>query len=515
MSHALDCEFFGLQPSGHHFSNLLLHALNAVLVFLIAFYGTRREGPSLVLALLFALHPVNVESVAWVAERKNVLSTFFFLLTLGAYGWYARKPHWTRYLAVAILFSCGLLSKPMVVTLPLVLLLLDYWPLERIGQKTSFQKLLIEKLPLIALSAVSSVITVRVQQAGGALRSAAQFPFAVRLENALLAYALYIWKAFWPLHLAPLYPHRGASVSPWQIAAATLLLAAITGLSLKLRTQKYLLLGWLWFLGTTVPVIGVVQVGDQAMADRYAYIPLIGLFLMFTWAIADFRQSRRISRTVSATIAVGVLAAFAVATNHQIGYWSSSVDLWSHTLAVTTNNSLAHRNLGWALLALNQPAEALPQFRAAAEITPSDATNHINLGLCLGENHLLAEAIEQYKRAISLTSDAGMLASIYTNLGSVYAETGDYPEAHESYERALQLNSSLFNAYLNRGHLFEREGKLEDAVADYQRSIKIRPTANGYLELARALKRLNRVAEAQASYQQALKLASDPDAIQK
>ena len=291
LSHALDWQLFHQNPTGHHFTSLLIHAANAVLLFLFLTYATGRVGPSWFVAAIFALHPINVESVAWVAERKNVLSTFFFLAALIAYCWYARKPDWRRYTAFAGLFVLGLMSKPMVITLPFVLLLLDYWPLGRIQgspspsdvPQTSLSRLLVEKLPLLALSVASAVITMKAQQAGGAVRSTAQFSLAVRLENAVVAYATYLWKMIWPAHLVPLYPHPGDSLALWQIVISALVLLAVTGVVLRFRSKRYLLTGWLWFLGTLVPVIGLVQVGDQAMADRYAYIPLIGIFVMIVW----------------------------------------------------------------------------------------------------------------------------------------------------------------------------------------------------------------------------------------
>jgi len=551
MSHALDCEVFGLQPYGHHLISVVLHALNAMLLFLLIFYATKREGPSLMLALLFAVHPINVESVAWVAERKNVLSTLFFLLTLGAYGWYARKPNLSRYLSVVIFFACGLMSKPMLVTLPFVLLLLDYWPLERIERNRAFSKLLIEKLPLFALSAIISVITFKAQQAGHALHAAMQFPFAVRLEDAIVAYVRYVGKALWPSHLAAFYPHPGVSVSLWTVAASSLVLAIITGLTVVFRSRKYLLMGWLWFLGTLVPVIGLVQVGDQGMADRYAYVPLIGVFLMFTWAAADFFQSQRTSQTVSAALSFGMLLALLLTTNRQIGYWSSDTKLWAHTLAVTTRNAFAHRHVGMALMLSDDTDDALWHFREAVAISPADPMNYVDLGLCLQKSHQFDAAVEQYKRAISVTANAEELAVAYTNLGSVYEQAGNYPvaveqykkaidltgdqeqlatdytnlgsaydqggkypEAYESYNHALQLNPKLFNAYFDRGLVLEREGKIEEAVTDYQHSIELRPTARGYLELSRALQRLNRISEAQTSYEKARELASDPNQIQ-
>jgi tetratricopeptide (TPR) repeat protein len=508
ISHALDVEFYGLQPAGHHFTSVALHGLNAVMLFLLAFYGTRRTGPSLVLALLFAVHPIQVESVAWIAERKNVLSTFFFLLTLGAYGWYARNPHWGRYALVVIFLACGLMSKPMLVTVPFVLLLLDWWPLERIGQ-VGFSRLLLEKTPLLALAVVSAVITFRVQEAGHALRSG--FPLVVRLENAVVAYGEYLWKLLWPARLAVFYPHPGAAVGVWKVVAASVVLAGITILVLVFRQQKYLLAGWLWFLGMLVPVIGVVQVGDQAMADRYAYVPFMGLFLMVTWASANLLQSQNVSWKIGAALACGVLLALALITHRQIQCWSSDEELWSHALEVTENNSLAHRKLGWDLMDSGKSAEALPHLREAAAIAPIDPTNHINLGLCLDANQQRNAAIDEFRKAISLTSDPEQLASAYTDLGVDYDGTDSDAEAHASYDRALQLNPKLFNAYFDRGLLFEKEGRVEDAVTDYQKSVTLQPTVQGYLQLTRALQKLNRMAEAQSYYEKARQLASDSE----
>src|SRR5579871_1784143 len=296
LSHALDISLFGLNPAGHHFVSLLFHCLNAVLVFLLLARATKRFWTSLIVAALFAVHPLNVESIAWAAERKNVLSAFFFLATLGAYGWYTVKPEWKRYLAVAGLFACALASKPMAVTLPFALLLLDYWPLGRTGQSnssngisspySSLTTLILEKIPLFSMSAAASVITVIAQKAAGATRSGPDFSFTIRLENAIVSYATYVWKIFWPAHLAPIYPHPGANLAAWQIGISAILLLALTA-AVFLSRRKYLIVGWLWFLGNLFPTIGLIQVGDQAMADRFVYISEIGLLVLFVWGAAE------------------------------------------------------------------------------------------------------------------------------------------------------------------------------------------------------------------------------------
>lgn len=515
LSHALDYQLFHQNPAGHHFTSLLIHAANAVLLFLFLMYATRRLGPSLFVAALFALHPINVESVAWVAERKNVLCTFFFFATLIAYCWYARQPDWRRYLVFAGLFVLGLMSKPMVITLPFVLLLLDYWPLGRIrggradATAAPLSKLVVEKLPLIALSAASAVITMQAQRAGGAMRSTAQFSLAVRLENAVMAYAMYLWKMIWPSHLSPIYPHPGDSLAGWQVGTSALVLLAVTAVALKFRARRYLLTGWLWFLGTLVPVIGLVQVGDQAMADRYAYIPLVGIFIMIAWRIADLADSKQIGLVVRVIPAACVLLALSFATNRQLGYWSSNYDLWTHAVAVTGRNFIAQDNLGGALLWLGKTDEAYLHFQAAAEINPLDPMSRSNLGAYLQEHGHMAEAIEKYNRVITLTSDPGLLAATYANLGAAYRKLGEDEKARTSYDQALQLNPNQYNVYLGLGELLEKQSRLDDAISNYSKAVELRPTDTGFLLLGRALERTGRRSEALAAYQAALKLSPE------
>jgi Flp pilus assembly protein TadD len=515
LSHALDYRLFQLNPTGHHFTSLLIHASNAVLLFLLLAFATHRVGPSLFVALLFALHPINVESVAWVAERKNVLSTFFFLAAIGAYGWYRRKPDWPRYLAVAGWFALGLMAKPMVITFPFVLLLLDYWPLSRVkvsragavGTTRSRTKLVAEKLPLLVLSAASAFITLHAQQAGGAMRSSAQFSAGVRLENAVVAYAMYLWKMIWPSHLAPIYPHPGDTLPAWKVGLSVLALLAVTGMVLRFRAKRYLLAGWLWFLGTLVPVIGLVQVGDQAMADRYAYIPLIGIFVMIAWGLDDCAESRALGVAARIIPAACVLLALSAATHRQLGYWASNYDLWTRALAVTDKNFIAQDNLGGALLLLGKPDEAYAHFQAASAINPRDPMSRSNLGAYLQEHGRLDEALQEYDRVISLTSDPGLLAATYANRGAAYSRLGADQPARQDYEHALQLNSSQSNAYLGLGQLLEKQSKLAEAINDYSRAVELRPTDRGFLFLGHALESAGRPAEALAAYQQALKIS--------
>jgi len=518
MSHALDCSLFRLNPAGHHFTSILLHAVNMILLFLLLMWATERLGPSLFVAALFAIHPINVESVAWVAERKNVLCTMFFFFTLWAYGWYARKPHWKRYLAVAALFAAGLASKPMVITLPFVLLLLDYWPLARVREASAeasktlptfpWSRLALEKLPLLALSAASAVITMQAQQTGGAVRTTAEVSFGARIATAVWAYAMYLWKMVWPARLAPFYPRPGDSLAAWQVLVASVVLLAITALVWRLRARRYLLVGWLWFLGTLVPVIGLVQVGEAAMADRYAYIPLIGIFVMIAFGAADWAEQKKFGFW-TAVPAVVILIALALTTHRQIGYWQSNYDLWSHTLAVTENNFVAENNLGGALILEDREEEAHPHFEAAARINPKDPMSRGNLGIYFQKHGQMLKAVTQYEAAVELTSDPGLLAQTYANLGSAQRVMGEDEPAHKSFEQSLRCNPNQFNAWLGLGLLAQKQGKLDEAISDLLRSVELQPSAQGYLELGRTLAQTGHIPEALNAYQQALKISPD------
>jgi tetratricopeptide (TPR) repeat protein len=510
MSHALDVSLFRLNPTGHHLTSVLLHVVNVCLLFLLLMSATKRLGPSFFVAILFAVHPINVESVAWVAERKNILCTFLFFLTLWAYGWYGQKPSWKRYLAVFGSFVAALASKPMVITLPFVLLLLDYWPLERVDRtgenKKPWSRLALEKLPLFALSAASAVVTMQAQQTGGAVRSTTEFPFGVRIANAIYAYAVYIWKMIWPSHLAPLYPHPGDSLPVWRVLLAGVILAIITALVWKFRSRRYLLVGWFFFLGMLVPVIGLVQVGEAAMADRYAYIPLIGIFVMIAFAVSDMalQRSRGYLPAIPGAIA---LIALSFATYRQIGYWQSNEELWSHTLAVTSNNFVAEDNLGGALILEGREEEAHAHFEAAARINPRDPMSHSNLGTYYETHNQMREAVKEYEAAVAMTSDPGMLAATYANLGAAYRGLGDNDRAQTNYKQALQYNPNQFNAWLGLGLLAQQQGKDAEAITNLSRSVELHPTARGYLALGKALQQSGRALEALTAYEQATKIA--------
>jgi Flp pilus assembly protein TadD len=516
ISHELDVSMFRLNPAGHHFTSVLLHTLDAILLFLLLVRATGRAGPSLFVAALFAVHPINVESVAWIAERKNVLCAFFFLLTLIAYGWYARKPCWQRYVVVLATFAAALASKPMAVTLPFVLLLWDYWPLGRPRgadsnsatlPSHSWARLVIEKIPLFVLSAASAVITVYAQRAGGAVRSIAQFSFGVRVENAICAYGMYLWKVIWPTRLALVYPHPGASLAAWRVAVVFLVLIAITTAVCRLRERRYLLVGWLWFLGTLVPVIGIVQVGDAAMADRYAYIPLIGIFIMIAFGVADFAAARNIGGVWQVAPSVAVVVFLALLCHRQIGYWESSESVWAHALAITQNNFIAEDNLGGALVMAGNAEQAFPHFEAASRINPQDPMSRMNIGAYLQTHGRLEAAIAQYNGAIELTSDAGLRSQAYANLGGAQRALGEDEAARQSFDEALQMNPSQASAWVGRGLLAQKQGRLDEAIADLSRGVALQPTGAHYLDLGRCLQQARRLPEAAEAYRRALKLS--------
>ena len=378
LSHALDYQLFQLNPAGHHDVNLFLHVVNVWLLFWVLLRATGYAGRSAMVAALFALHPINVETVAWVAERKNLLSMFFFLFALGAYRWYASKPRASRYVVVALMFACGLMAKPQVITLPFVLLLWDYWPLGRMRARSedlpagvapenvlpskSLSWLMWEKLPLLVLAVPSAIVTLIAQHESGAMSGPHWQPVPIRIENAIVAYVRYLGKACWPAQLSVLYPHPGSSLRAWQVLGALLLLLAITALTVAERhRRRYLLMGWLWFLGTLVPMIGLVQVGVQAMADRYAYLPFVGLFIMVCWGVGGLIQQEQVPMPWQAGVSVAVLLALTVVAHRQLGYWSDNVTLWSRVVALESitaqshsDNWVAENNLGHALLNTGQ-----------------------------------------------------------------------------------------------------------------------------------------------------------------
>ena len=534
ISHAVDYQLFALNPAGHHFDSVLIHALNAVLLFLLLTWVTKRVGPSLLVAALFAVHPLNVESVAWLAERKNVLSTLFFFLAVAAYVWYAQKPEWRRYLLMAALFAAGLMAKPMVITLPFALLLLDYWPLERmeldgneIGApatstevpRVAFSKLLLEKIPLLFLSAASAWITLIAQRSGQAVRTFEEIPFGIRIENAVVAYGLYLWKMLWPARLA-LYPLSPVALPAWQWILSALVLISITAFVISLRRKRYLPVGWFWFLGTLVPVLGLVQVGEASMADRYAYIPLIGIFIMLVWSLDDWAEAKKVPTFWQAIPALCVLAALGGVTLRQISYWESQYTLLLHTLAVTDpeRSAYLHDALGTALL------------NPGPSMTRRDLQN-FNTG-----QERLDEARRQFEQVLDLRSrlpqqnqEPYAMALALSNLGQLDGVQNRSEEARRHYEEALnyfrQLAQQNPDAHLpnvaetlmNLGNHERAQNQIEAARQHYEESSSIyrrlaQQDPDKYLPwLARTLYNLgrldrlqNRLDEARQHWQEAL-----------
>jgi tetratricopeptide (TPR) repeat protein len=419
-------------------------------------------------------------------------------------------------LVVSATFAAALASKPMAVTLPFVLLLWDYWPLGRVrgGDSKSamlpaysWAQLVIEKIPLFAFSAASAAITVYAQRAGGAVRSIAQFSFGVRVENAICAYAMYLWKMVWPMRLALVYPHPGDLLAAWRVALSTLVLIGITAAVYRLRGRRYLAVGWLWFLGTLVPVIGLVQVGDAAMADRYAYIPLIGIFIMIAFGMADFAAARNIGVLWQAVPAITVTILLALLCHRQIGYWESSESVWAHALAVTQNNFIAEDNQGGALVMEGNADQAFPHFEAASRINPQDAMSRMNIGAYLQSHSHIDEAITQYKTAIGLTSDVGLRAQAYANLGGAQRALGEDEAARESFDEALLLNPNQASAWVGKGLLARKQGRLDEAIDDFSRGVAVQPTGEHYFDLGRSLQQAGRLPEAAGAYRRALKLS--------
>jgi len=477
MSHMLDCQLFGLDPAGHHLTNLVLHTANVVLLFLVLASLTGGVWRSALVAALFALHPLNVESVAWVAERKNLLCTFFWILTLGAYGWYTRRPGPARYLAVAAGTVLALLSKPMAVTLPFVLLLLDFWPLARMS-RAAFGRLLVEKLPLILLAALASAVTFQAHLQGGSLVAVEVIPPGARLANAVVSYVAYIGKLVWPVRLGVFYPHRESSLpTAHVIAAAAALLVATVAILRGARRAPYLAVGWLWYLGTLLPVIGIVQVGTQAMADRYAYVPAIGLFLALAWGAAAL-ASREIAARALGVVAVAALAALAVRTGRQIPVWRDSLTLFASTVAAVPDSWVGHYNLGNALAGEGRVAEAEAEFRETVRLRPWFARAHNNLGDALDALGRHEEAAAAYTQAIRINPD---LAEAHNNLGSALAAMGRLEEGLAAFRQAVQVRPEFAEAHLNIGIVLRRLGRLAESAEALARAVVLRPD----LDLAR------------------------------
>lgn len=523
LSHMLDCQLYGLRPWGHHLTNLLLHALNTVLVFLLFWRLTGARWRSAGVAALFAWHPLHVESVAWVAERKDVLSTCFGLFALIFYARFAQRPEAGSsgsvagdrrslfplpssicYLLSLSCFALGLMSKPMLVTWPFLFLLLDYWPLQRF-QSTRWQPLVIEKIPFFALAAVASVVTLMVQQR--AMVSLATMPLGLRCENALISYCRYLFKMFWPVELAVFYPTPAHWPLGWVLLAGIFLGGLTVFFWRKRRRHPFLLVGWLWFVGTLVPVIGLVQVGGQAMADRYAYVPSVGLLLLLIWGGHELARRWR-TQVIGLSLAVSTaLILCAATTRQQLTYWQNGETLFRHALKLTADNNVARNNLGVALLVGKQTNAAMSQFQAALRLNPACVEAHDNLGKVLAQQGEIVAAISHYQAAISLKPDD---AARYNSLGNFFIKQGRTNDAISQYQTAIRIKPDDAEAHDNLGNLLFMQGRTNDAISQFQTAIRLKPAdAEAHNNLGNLLALQGRTAAATSQFQEAIRLKPD------
>ena len=540
LSLMLDFQFHKLNAGGYHLTNVLIHTASSVLLFLVLRRMTGALWRSAFVAAVFAIHPLRVESVAWVTERKDVLATFFFMLTLGAYVRYVRQPNsMGRYMAVAGFFVLGLLCKPTAVTLPFLLLLLDYWPLGRMGgikdlefriengeigttdghcaigagwekrvAAVPFWGLVREKIPLAALAAGACVATYFTEAGGKALASIAALPMPLRMENVLVSYVVYLRQMVWPAGLAVYYPFPAKAYPLWETALAFLLLAVISGGTLALgRKRPWLLVGWFWYLGMLVPVIGLVQVGEFAHADRNTYLPQIGLYVLLTWAAAEMSGNWRHRWLVQGGLAAAILVALVFCARTQTSYWRNSESLWSHTISCTSGNYLAHKSMGDALALKGESAEAIEQYRKALEIKPAYESAHYNLGVALFNIGNVDEAIAQFRMALQINPAP---ADAHNNLGLALFDKGDLEGAIAQYREALESNPDDAEVHNNLGNALVHREDMEEGIAQYRQALKIAPdNVSAHYNLGVALARKGEEEEAIAQYRKVLEINPD------
>jgi protein O-mannosyl-transferase len=497
LSHMLDCQLFGLDSGWHHFTSVCIHALSTLLWFTVLHRITGARWKSAMVAFLFALHPLHVESVAWVCERKDVLSAMFCALTVWAYAGYVAKPRTGRYLLTLFLFCLGLMAKPMLATLPFVLLLLDRWPFGR-GLK------ILEKVPFLAASIADSIVTYVVHVKAGALPSLEQVPVGVRIENALVSYALYIFQAIWPVKLAVFYPYSQESlVIPALIAAIAI--AAVTVLAIReLPRSPYFIIGWLWYLTMLLPVIGLIQAGAQARADRFTYLPMIGLSIVVVWGIGAALEARpRIRLALAAT----VCAACLVLTSIQVGYWRDSISLYRHAIAVTSDNYVAHFNLASVLDARGDHADAIAQLREAVNIKPYFAIAHAELGQLLAKQGQTEEALVELQTAVKLRPDS---AVAHFRLGSVLGSLGRPEAAAAEFSETIRIEPENADAHYNLGTALAQTDRLQGAASEFSTTIRLKPyDADAHFLLGVTLVRLGRVDDAIAQFSDAVRIKPD------
>jgi len=517
LSHMADVQFFGVNPGAHHVINLVFHIASTLLLFSALWRMTGATRRSTFVAALFAVHPLHVESVAWLAERKDVLSTFFWMLVLSAYVGYVRQPRSARYIAVVLLFAVGLMTKPMLVTLPFVLLLLDFWPLGRLSSlsQSTIWRLVREKIPLLALTAISSAVTFMVQQRGGAMAAVEIVPVYNRIANACIAYVVYAAKMLWPARLAVLYPVAPEASKWWPIAALGLLAFSVLCLRWA-RRFPYLAVGWFWYVGTLVPVIGLVQVGRQAMADRYTYVPLVGLFLIIAFALHEALCSMRAAKYWFASAGAVSLAICVWLTNAQLALWRDSTTLWEHTLSVTADNSLAHFNLGAELERQGKIPEAISHYLEALRIEPEYADAHCNLASALIKSSI-PDRLQQSR--IHLTEAIRInpaFAEAYNVSGVNYMLQGQWNEAAGQFSEAARLSPDFALAHNNLGSALGTQGRLEEAISEYREAVRIdRNYAEAHENLGILLAKIGKTAEARTELAEALRLNPERSAARE
>jgi len=520
ISHMADFQVFGMHPAGHHAVSVALHAINAVLLFLLLDKATGFRWRSLCVAALFALHPLNVETVAWVSERKSLLSMAFSLLAVACYGWYARTPEPAnaqkrrRYWAVVFFFALALLAKPMAVTLPLVLLILDYWPLQRMPVPSSIGdsqfwkragKLAVEKISLLAMSIASSWITVVAQHRGEAMTSTTALTMQQRMANAIVSYAKYIGKMFWPSGLSYYYPHPGKSLASWETLVAALLLFAITAVVWRHRERRYLIFGWTLFVVTLLPVIGIVQVGLQAMADRYAYIPLIGLFVMMVWEISEAAERWHVPAAAQASVAALVAVALGIVTIINIAYWHDSVTLFSHAREVVPfANTRIETNLGAALVDSGRPADGIEHFRIAESLAPNLFVAHFNIGYALAEAGDNWRALPELQEALRTATTIEEKSRALNSLAAAYLDLDRNERAAQAFWELLKVQPNSLAGHAGRGQAFFNLGRYDEAGADFVAATELRPAPQLFLMAGKSLEAAGKLAEAEAEYRKAL-----------
>ena len=527
ISHMLDVSLFGLKPGGHHATSLLIHTLNVILLFFWLRSITGALGKSAVVAAIFAVHPLALESVAWIAERKNVLSTLFLLLTLWAYAGYARKPGVFRYLLVVLWFSLGLMSKAMLVTLPFALLLLDYWPLRRLGfapmatesskpQAAEYSQPLarapaticfwrcLEKIPLLALAAGSAALTVKAQALDNEIKMVS---LPSRVANAMVSYGTYLWQMVWPSKLAIFYPFQDRSVFSWAVIGSLVLMCAITGLAVwQVKKRPYFAVGWFWYLGTLVPVIGLVHVGDLAHADRYTYVPLLGVFIAIVWGAAEVGMRFSALRYGLIAGAGLVVVALAVTTTRDISYWHDGISISEHSLAVTGPNCLMERALGEAFYSEGRLDEAVEHLTRSFEIQPTDVA-FFEMGTIKLQQQKLEEAAFYYEKALQYPGEAVMLAQIHNNLAVLEMQQGSLVEAEKHFRESVVLDPTSARHRIAFGWLLAKQGRYDEAIAQDEAAVQIAPDALAYFSLGSALESQHKLPQAADAYRETLALA--------